>query len=220
MTVHIRKDDHDINILALEGELDLYNAPRFKEQVVNLFGKGESKFVVDLGEVSYIDSSGIGALLYTYTSCRKRGLQVLFANVEGPVARVISLTKLDDFLPLVGSVDAAIKRLVAREGTTQTGDGIKQIRVDGDDPLFDTTNMYHKTFNIDLSQVRRLSNLIAQKAPKHVQEINILEQQISEIVKNAVRHGNKNDKNKSLKIWFAFSDDEARLVVEDEGEGF
>ena len=220
MTVHVRKDEHDINVLSPEGELDLYNSPRLKEQVLQLFEQGERRFIVDLDAVSYIDSSGIGTLLYVYTSCRKRGLHVLFANIRGAVARVISLTKLDGFLPITGSVDAAVKRLVAREPAERREDGIKQIRVDGSHPLFDTDGMYHKTFNIDLSQVRRLSNLIAQKAPKHVQEINMLEQQISEIVKNAVRHGNGNDKDKALQIWFSFSDHEARLIVEDEGDGF
>lgn len=37
--------------------------------------------------------------------------------------------------------------------------------------------------------------MLAQKAPAEIQEINLLEQQISEIIKNAVKHGNKNDKN-------------------------
>ncbi len=220
MTVYVRKDDHDISVLAPEGELDLYNSPRLKEHAVQLFEQGERRFIVDLDAVPYIDSSGIGTLLYIYTSCQKRGLHVLFANVKGAVARVISLTKLDGFLPLTGSVDAAVNRLVARDQAERREDGIKQIRVDGNDPLFDTDGMYHKTFNIDLFQVRRLSNLIAQKAPKHVQEINMLEQQISEIVKNAVRHGNGNDKDKALQIWFSFSDHEARLIVEDEGDGF
>jgi hypothetical protein len=75
-------------------------------------------------------------------------------------------------------------------------------------------------FNIDISYVRRLSNLIAQQAPQEIREINMLEQQISELIKNAVRHGNKNDPNKSVYIWFSFDAWRARLIVEDEGEGF
>jgi hypothetical protein len=48
----------------------------------------------------------------------------------------------------------------------------------------------------------------------------LLEQQISEIIKNAVKHGNKNDVKKKVRIWHKFTRDMARLIVEDEGEGF
>jgi anti-anti-sigma factor len=207
----------DITVITLEGELELYSTPKVKETVVRLFSEARTKFVVDLDGVSYIDSSGIGVLLYIYTSCQKR---VFFTNLKGAVAKVISLTKLDGFLPIASSVETAIRRLSAAADQRDGGNAIKQIRVDSADPLFDTTGMYHKTFYIDLSQVRRLSNLIAQKAPKHVQEINMLEQQVSEIIKNGVRHGNRNDKERALKIWFSFNDQEARLIVQDEGEGF
>lgn len=220
MTIHIEDHKADITVIRLDGELDMYNTPRLKERVVELFDTGKSRFVVDLDAVSYVDSSGVGMLLYIYTSCEKRGLRVLFANVRGSVAKVIGLTKLDGFLPILSSVDRAVDRLAAEESSNGSGQEIKQIRVDSQDPLFDTEGLYHKTFYIDLSQVRRLSNLIAQEAPKHVQEINMLEQQISEIIKNGVRHGNQNDKSKSLKVWFRFKDQEARLIVQDEGAGF
>lgn len=220
MNVTIRKEPQDISVIALQGELDLYTTPKVKEKIVSLFSEGETRFVVDLDDVSYIDSSGIGVLLYIYTSCQKRRFNVFFTNLKGAVAKVIALTKLDGFLPITSSQETAIRRLNAASEERADPDTVKQIRVDSSDPLFDATGMYHKTFYIDLSQVRRLSNLIAQKAPKHVQEINMLEQQVSEIIKNGVRHGNQNDTNKALQIWFSFNDHEARLIVQDEGNGF
>jgi serine/threonine-protein kinase RsbW len=220
MNVSIRKVQREITVMVLEGDLDLYSTPKVKKEIVRLFSEGETRFVVDLDAVPYLDSSGIGILLYIYTSCQKRGLHVFFTHLKGPVAKVISLTKLDGFLPIVASVESAIRRLNAAEQAPTADDAIKQIRVDSNDALFDTTGMYYKTFFIDMSHVRRLSNLIAQKAPRHVQEINMLEQQVSEILKNGVRHGNKNEKNKALHIWFSFNDQEARLIVQDEGSGF
>jgi anti-anti-sigma factor len=218
MEIRTERVRNDIARVSVAGELDLYNAPQLKEEAVRLFGKQEPRIIVDLSDLRYVDSSGVGVLLYIYTGARKRGLDVVFSGVHGAVATVISLTKLDDFLPISESAEAAADRLGAREEVDR--DTIKALRVDPDNPLFDTRGMYHKTFYIDLSQVRRLSNLIAQKAPRHLQEINILEQQISEIIKNAVRHGNGNDKSKRVEIWFRFTDKDARLIVEDEGEGF
>jgi hypothetical protein len=57
-------------------------------------------------------------------------------------------------------------------------------------------------------------------APPDIKEINLLEQQISEIIKNAVKHGNKCDPEKKVRVWFSFSPEHAHLIVEDEGEGF
>jgi hypothetical protein len=73
---------------------------------------------------------------------------------------------------------------------------------------------------IDFTHIRRLANLISRKAPPEIRDINMLEQQISELIKNAVKHGNKNDKDKAVRIWFSFSAAHAHLIVEDEGEGF
>lgn len=96
----------------------------------------------------------------------------------------------------------------------------KQLLVDGNSPLFDTTGMHYKEFPSDFRQVRFFSLLIVQKAPAEIKEINLLEQQVSELIKNAVRHGNKMDKSKKVRVWVSFSKNHAHLVVEDEGEGF
>jgi hypothetical protein len=96
----------------------------------------------------------------------------------------------------------------------------KTIRIDGNDPLFDTKGMFYKEFPSDLRQVRFFSLLIVQKAPAEIKEINLLEQQVSELIKNAVRHGNKMDPSKKVRVWASFSKNHAHLVVEDEGEGF
>lgn len=99
-------------------------------------------------------------------------------------------------------------------------DQVKQIQLDGKSPLFNKSGMFHKTFASDFRQIRYYTLLIVQKAPVEFKEINLLEQQISELIKNAVKHGNKSDASKSVNVWFRFSDDSARLIVQDEGRGF
>jgi hypothetical protein len=99
-------------------------------------------------------------------------------------------------------------------------DEIKQIKVDGKSPLFDRSGMFHKTFPSDFRQIRYFTLLIVQKAPREIKEINLLEQQISELIKNAVKHGNKSDPKKNVDVWYAFTESSARLIVQDEGRGF
>ena len=95
-----------------------------------------------------------------------------------------------------------------------------RLSVDDSSPLHDKTGLFYKEFPSDYRQIRYFTLLIVQKAPPEIKEINLLEQQISEIIKNAVKHGNKSDIEKKVKVWYSFSTDQARLIVEDEGEGF
>ncbi len=94
------------------------------------------------------------------------------------------------------------------------------IQIDGASPLFDTEGMFYKEFPSDYRQIRYFTLLIVKKAPPEIKEINLLEQQISELIKNAVKHGNKCDESKMVKVWYEFDLDRARVVVEDQGEGF
>ncbi len=96
----------------------------------------------------------------------------------------------------------------------------KLIEIDSKHKLFDRNGMFYKEFPSDFRQVRFFSMLIVQKAPPEIREINLLEQQISELIKNAVRHGNKKDPSKRVMVWASFSEDFAHVIVEDEGAGF
>lgn len=96
----------------------------------------------------------------------------------------------------------------------------KMIQIDDNSKLFNTDGCFYKEFPSDLRQVRYFTLLIVQKAPPEIKELNLLEQQISELIKNAVKHGNKCDLNKKVKVWYYFSTEEAKIIVEDEGKGF
>ena len=97
---------------------------------------------------------------------------------------------------------------------------VKELRSDDNDPLFDKTNMLKKEFPSDFRQIRYFTLLIVQSAPSEIKELNLLEQQISEVIKNAVKHGNHCDINKKVTVWYSFSPTHAHVIVLDEGEGF
>lgn len=97
---------------------------------------------------------------------------------------------------------------------------VKAIQVDENSPLFEKTGMLHKEFPSDFRQIRYFTLLIVQSAPPDIKDVNLLEQQISEIIKNAVKHGNRCDLEKKVRVWYSFSPEHAHLIVEDEGPGF
>jgi hypothetical protein len=94
------------------------------------------------------------------------------------------------------------------------------IRIDENSPLFDRTGMLYKEFPSDYRQIRYFTLLIVQSAPQDIKEINLLEQQISEVIKNAVKHGNQCNPDKKVMVWYSFDSAQAHLIVRDEGEGF
>ncbi len=96
----------------------------------------------------------------------------------------------------------------------------KKIIIDDNNKLLNRKDLFYKEFQSDYRQVRFFSMVIVQKAPPEIKEINLLEQQISELIKNAVKHGNKKDINKKIKVWAAFDTNFAHVIVEDEGKGF
>ena len=96
----------------------------------------------------------------------------------------------------------------------------KKLSVNHDSLLFQSEGMFYKEFPSDYRQIRYFTLIVVQKAPPEIKEINLLEQQISEIIKNAVKHGNKSDPNKKFRIWYEFDTEKAHLIVEDDGAGF
>jgi len=87
-------------ILRVHGEIDLYNAPILKEEMEINREAGETKFVINLDQVTYIDSSGIGAFISARKNLQKAGGELVLSCVHGTVRDVLVLTKLISFFQI------------------------------------------------------------------------------------------------------------------------
>ncbi len=112
MELKLRKHK-DTYIIDVIGEMDLYNAYKLKEIVIRMLEKGIKRFVVNLEQVGYIDSSGIGALIFVCSTIRKRNLRFIISNIHGSVKKVIELTKLMGYFPIAGTLEEAIRQIEA-----------------------------------------------------------------------------------------------------------
>ncbi len=219
MNLSLKEVDRNIKLISLAGELDMYNSAELKEFVERMIENGGHTYIMDCKDLTYIDSSGISTLIFSYSTMQKRRLELWFVNVHGPVKRVIELTKLQGFLPFADSVEEVLDKVKKKRGDPLAGPK-HGIVIDGSHDLFNKVGMIPAEFPSDFKRIRYFTNLIAQRAPSEIKDINILEQQISEIIKNAVKHGNKSDPSKKVKVWFSFSKFHAHLIVQDEGTGF
>lgn len=91
------KEENDVVIFAIQGQIDLYHAPELKEKIQEAIERGKNKVIINLEGVSYIDSSGIGALISSHSISKKQQGTFRICHVSGSVRKVFELTKLTTF---------------------------------------------------------------------------------------------------------------------------
>jgi len=107
MEIKIR-EANGVTIFDVEGEIDLYNAPALKDEIKKKIEEQKYNIIINLAKVSYIDSSGIGALISSLSNLKKYqgGLKII--NVTGSVKKVFELTKLTSFFEIFDSEEEAV----------------------------------------------------------------------------------------------------------------
>jgi anti-sigma B factor antagonist len=89
--------DHGaVPVLAVSGELDLSTEHELLAHCDELLATGAPVVDVDLGAVTFIDSSGLGSLVRVQRSAEHAGRQLRLANVPRAVNRILEVTGLDD----------------------------------------------------------------------------------------------------------------------------
>jgi len=85
----------DITIVDLSGQIKLGDGTQVLRDIVkDLLSKGEKKILLNLADVSYIDSSGIGTLVGAFTSVRNQGGEMKLLRLTKKVKDVLAITKL------------------------------------------------------------------------------------------------------------------------------
>ncbi|MBI3948123.1 MAG: STAS domain-containing protein [Armatimonadetes bacterium] len=87
--------DGDPPVVALAGEVDLATAPMFEDAILALLKRGKESVAVDLGRVSYLDSTGVSVLMKAVKRCRKRGGDLVVVGISDRALRVMRLLNLD-----------------------------------------------------------------------------------------------------------------------------
>lgn len=109
MELDIRTEqDGNICTVVLAGEVDVYTAPVLKDKLVSIIEGGCVDVVVDLQNVAFIDSSGLGVLVSALRRSRERGGAVRIVCTRESILKVFRITGLDKVFPLFS--DAAEAR--------------------------------------------------------------------------------------------------------------
>ncbi|GAA4365560.1 STAS domain-containing protein [Nocardioides caricicola] len=96
-----------IAVVRPQGRLNMAAARRLKEVLDGLVGDGRNRIVVDMEETTFLDSSGLGALIAGLKSARQAGGDLRVARPTEAVRTVFSLTNLDRVLKPRDTVEDA-----------------------------------------------------------------------------------------------------------------
>ena len=102
------------NAVVIEIKDDLKfesKASQFQQIIQKHLDEKRKNFVVDLGSVKYVNSSGIGMLIRGYTSVVNAGGTLSLANINEKMKGLLSITKLNAIFKIYDNVDEALKNM-------------------------------------------------------------------------------------------------------------
>jgi anti-sigma B factor antagonist len=103
----VETNRHGVGVVTPKGRLNMVSARRLKEILGGLVAEGTTRIVVDMAETTFLDSSGLGALIAGLKSARQAGGDLRVARPTPSVTTVFALTNLDKVLRARASVDEA-----------------------------------------------------------------------------------------------------------------
>ena len=88
-------------VISVIGELDFHSAPRLREQILNVLNAGVGDLVIDLGEMDFVDSSGLGVLVMGLKRMRECHGSFQLRSPTRNTSKVLEISGLSKLL-LVG----------------------------------------------------------------------------------------------------------------------
>ena len=95
-------------VIALAGEVDLYTAPEFKQQLLDVIAKGGRNVVVDFSETTFIDSTTLGVLVGGVKRLRQNGGQLALVSTDRNITKIFEITGLDRVFAIHGTRAEAV----------------------------------------------------------------------------------------------------------------
>ncbi len=106
-----RSSTGDVPVVAVSGEVDVYSAPALKESLAEVLQAGDSTLIVDLTEVEFLDSTGLGALVEARAASTEAGGSLPLVCSQERILKLFTITGLDGVFTIHASVGEAVAAL-------------------------------------------------------------------------------------------------------------
>jgi len=98
-------------IISLVGEVDLYTAPDFKQQLLQVIGEGAKQVIVDFSDTTFIDSTTLGVLVGGVKRLRPNGGQLSLVCSDRNITKIFEITGLDRVFTIYPTRVEAVEQL-------------------------------------------------------------------------------------------------------------
>lgn len=109
-----RESEQGYPVVAVSGEVDVYSAPMLRDELTQLLDGGATCVVVDLTNVGFLDSTGLGALVSARTAAGQSGGTLPVVCTHERILKLFTITGLDGVFQIYPSVAEALAGLPER----------------------------------------------------------------------------------------------------------
>jgi anti-sigma B factor antagonist len=109
--VSARPDSDGVAVVDVRGEVDVYTAPRLREELHHCLDGGKNKIVVNLADVAYMDSSGLGVLIGALKRAREEKGDLVVAAPNARISRILEVTGLSKIFNVRDGVEESVTAL-------------------------------------------------------------------------------------------------------------
>jgi anti-sigma B factor antagonist len=102
------RTEGDKTVVAVGGEIDVYTAPKLREQIVQLVEDGHYHLVVDMEQVEFLDSTGLGVLVGGLKRVRAHDGSLRLVCTQERILKIFRITGLTKVFPVHASVAEAV----------------------------------------------------------------------------------------------------------------
>ncbi len=96
-------------LVKIEGEVDVYTSIDLKKELTKLVESDQKNIIIDLENVNYMDSSGLGVLVALLKELKKIGGELKLISLPVSVKKIFDLTRLTKFFNIYNNLDAETK---------------------------------------------------------------------------------------------------------------
>jgi anti-sigma B factor antagonist len=106
--ISTEKVGDDVYVIALSGEVDLYTAPEFKQQLLDVIGNGAKNVIVDFSNTTFIDSTTLGVLVGGVKRLRPNDGQLSLVCSDRNITKIFEITGLDRVFTIYATREEAV----------------------------------------------------------------------------------------------------------------
>ena len=105
------KQENNYAIVSISGDVDLYSSPKVRDKIINLTSQKKSIIIMNLHDVSYMDSSGVATMVEGLQLTEKYKGKFYLCGLNSMVREVFELSRLDTVFDIYENIDTVKNQL-------------------------------------------------------------------------------------------------------------